>query len=63
MIFEHKLLKRLSLHVQELNCEFIFNELEVHVGEEALSLNLTPNLGFVRKIEVNKGNKCQVATS
>jgi hypothetical protein len=49
MIFEHKLFKSLSLHVQELNCEEVFNELEVHVGEEA-SLNLMPNLGFRRKI-------------
>ncbi len=49
MIFEHKLFKSFSLHVQELNCEKVFNELEVHVGEEA-SLNLMPNLGFIRKI-------------
>jgi len=49
MTFEHKLFKSLSLHVQELNCETFFNELEVHVGEEA-SLNLMPNLGFIRKI-------------
>ncbi len=49
MTFEYKLFKSLSLHVQELNCETFFNELEVHVGEEA-SLNLMPNLGFRRKI-------------
>jgi hypothetical protein len=32
------------------NCEEVVYELEIHVGEEALSLNLTPNLGLVKKI-------------
>ncbi len=49
MILKHKLLESLYLHVQELNCDEIFYEQEVHVGEEALNLNLMPNLGLVRK--------------
>ncbi len=43
-----ELLESISLHVQKLNCQEGVYELEDHVGEMALSLNLLPKLGLAK---------------
>jgi hypothetical protein len=46
---KHELLENVSLHVQELNYRENFYELEDHVGEEALSLDLPLKFGPIKK--------------
>jgi len=48
MVRGWELFENILLHIHELNCEKVIYELEDHVGEEALSLNLSPKLGFVK---------------
>ncbi len=45
-----KLFKITALHIQKQNCGKGVYELEDHVAEKALSLNLLPKFGHVRKI-------------
>ncbi len=45
-----KLFKITALHIEEQNCGKGVYELEDHIVEEALSLNLMPKFGHVRKI-------------
>jgi hypothetical protein len=49
MVPKHELLESIPLHIQELNCEKGVYELEDHVGEKALGLNLLPKLGPAKK--------------
>jgi hypothetical protein len=44
------LFENIFLHIQGLNCGKCVYELEDHVGQEALSLNLLPKLRLVKKI-------------
>jgi hypothetical protein len=49
MVLEHVLFKIILLRIQGLHCgEGIF-DLEDHVEQEALSSNLLPKIGFVKK--------------
>ncbi len=48
MVPKHELFESIPLHVQKLNCEKCTYELKDHVGEEALSSNLPPKLGFAK---------------
>jgi hypothetical protein len=50
MVLGRELFKNIPLHIYELICEKCIYELEDHVGEEALSLNLSPKLELIRKI-------------
>jgi hypothetical protein len=50
MVRKHKLFKNIPLHIEKLNYKKNIYELEKHVGEEALSLNLLPKLGATKKI-------------
>jgi len=49
LVPRHGLFLNIPLHVQELNYEENIYELEDHVGEKALSLNLLPTFGHVKK--------------
>jgi hypothetical protein len=49
MVPKHKLFINIPLHIQKLNYEKNIYELEKHVGEEALSLNLSPKLGPAKR--------------
>ncbi len=49
MVPKHELLESLSMRIQELNYEKYLYELEDHVWEEALSLNLPLKFGHVTK--------------
>jgi hypothetical protein len=49
MVPKHELLESLSMCIQELNYEKYLYELEDHVWEEALSLNLPLKFGHVTK--------------
>jgi hypothetical protein len=49
MVPKCELLESISLHVQEQNCQEGVYELEDHVGEMALSLNLLPKLGLAKR--------------
>ncbi len=48
MVPGHKLFKYIPLHFQELNYKKGIYELEDHIGEEALNLNLPPKLELVK---------------
>jgi len=50
MVPKHELLKNIPVHIQKLNYGKNIYELKEHVREEALSLNLSPKLGFQKKI-------------
>jgi hypothetical protein len=50
MVLKHKLLERILLHVQGLNYREGVYEPKGHVGEEALSSNLSLKLGPVKEI-------------
>jgi len=49
MVPKHELLESIPLHVQALNYGELVYELKNHVGEEALSSNLTLELGPIKK--------------
>jgi hypothetical protein len=49
MVPKHKLFKSIPLHVQKLNCGVSVYELEDHVGEKTLNLQLPPKLGLTKK--------------
>jgi hypothetical protein len=49
MVPKCKLLENIILHIQELNYGKGVYELEGHVGEEALNLDLLPKLGLSKK--------------
>jgi hypothetical protein len=50
MVQKHKLFENISLHVQRLNYREGIYELEDHVGEEALSSNLSLELRPIKRI-------------
>jgi hypothetical protein len=50
MVLGQRLFKSIPLHNYELNYEKCIYELEDHVGEKTLSLNLLPKLGLVKNI-------------
>ncbi len=50
MVLECELFESIPLHVPRLNYGEGVYELEDHVGEEALSSNLPPKLGFMKII-------------
>ncbi len=49
MVLKGKLLESIPLHIQKLNYGKGVCELEAHVGEKALSLNLLPKFGPSKK--------------
>ncbi len=49
MVPKHELLENIPLHIQKLNYEKSVYELEDHVGEMALSLNLLLKLGPAKR--------------
>jgi hypothetical protein len=50
MVPKHELFESIPLHVQGLNYGEGVYELEDRVGEKTLSLNLTLELGLIKKI-------------
>jgi len=48
MVPKCKLFENVPLHIRELNYEKKVCELEDHVGEEALNLNLPPKLSLAK---------------
>ncbi len=50
MVPKCKLFGSIPLHVLKLNYKEGFYELEDHVGEEALNLDLSPKLGIKKKL-------------
>jgi hypothetical protein len=49
IVLKRLLFDSILLHVQGLNCGKGVYELEDNVGQEALSLNLMPKLGLIKK--------------
>jgi len=50
MVLGQELFESIPLHIYELKYKENIYELEDHVEEETLNLNLLPKLGFTRKI-------------
>jgi hypothetical protein len=50
MVLKLEMHENNPLHIQKLNCGKNVYELEDLVGEELLSLNLSPKLGIIGKI-------------
>ncbi len=46
---KRKLLESIPLHVRKLNCRGNVYEVEYHVGEKALNMQLPPKLGLAKK--------------
>jgi hypothetical protein len=49
MVPKRKLLESIPLHVRKLNCRGNVYEVEYHVGEKALNMQLPPKLGLAKK--------------